>query len=80
MQQPDAVEVAVGGRPDELRGDVVAAFVAPVADASRGDALRDAIMHLVREPHPDWRSTDDPGVAVVRPTSIASRYAGESEI
>lgn len=49
VQHPDVVEAAVVGRPDELRGEVVEAFVVPAAGAERGDDLRDAIKQLVRD-------------------------------
>lgn len=48
VQHPDVVEVAVVGRPDDLRGEAVEAFVVPAAGAKRDDALRDAIVQLVR--------------------------------
>jgi acetyl-CoA synthetase len=49
VQHPDVVEVAVVGRPDELRGEVVEAFVVPGEDAQPDDSLRDAIKQLVRD-------------------------------
>ncbi|WP_417503748.1 AMP-binding protein [Microbacterium sp.] len=49
VQHPDVAEAAVVGRPDELRGEVVEAFVVPAAGAERDDELRDAIKQLVRE-------------------------------
>jgi acetyl-CoA synthetase len=49
VQLPDVVEVAVVGRPDELRGEVVEAFVVPAEDAQPDDSLRDAIKQLVRD-------------------------------
>ncbi|KAF2417631.1 AMP-dependent synthetase [Microbacterium sp. B35-30] len=49
VQLPDVVEVAVVGRPDELRGEVVEAFVVPAEDAKPDESLRDAIKQLVRD-------------------------------
>ncbi|WP_254359563.1 AMP-binding protein [Microbacterium hominis] len=49
VQHPDVVEAAVVGRPDELRGEVVEAYVVPAAGVERDDVLRDAIKQLVRE-------------------------------
>ncbi|MEC3854106.1 AMP-binding protein [Paenarthrobacter ureafaciens] len=47
-QHADVAEVAVVGRPDELRGEVVEAFVVLANDAAGTDALRISLQQLVR--------------------------------
>jgi acetyl-CoA synthetase len=49
VQHPDVVEAAVVGRPDELRGEVVEAFVVTAAADQRTEAVREAIKQLVRD-------------------------------
>jgi acetyl-CoA synthetase len=49
MRHPAAAEVGVTGRPDELRGEVVSAFVALRAGYEPSDALRDELLATVRQ-------------------------------
>ncbi|MCF1592305.1 AMP-binding protein [Streptomyces muensis] len=45
---PAVAEAAVVGRPDEIRGEVVEAFIVVTPDADTGDALRTRLQNLVR--------------------------------
>jgi acetyl-CoA synthetase len=49
LEHPDVEQVGVIGVPDETRGEVIKAFVQPVAGTTRDDALREEIRDLVRE-------------------------------
>jgi len=49
LEHPDVEQVGVVGIPDETRGEIIKAFVQPVADVVGDDALREEIRDLVRE-------------------------------
>ncbi|NQU70756.1 MAG: acyl-CoA synthetase [Rhodospirillales bacterium] len=48
LRHPAVAEVAVIGIPDEIMGNLVAAYVVPTADAETGDALAEEIMETAR--------------------------------
>ena len=49
LEHPDVEQVGVIGVPDETRGEIIKAFVQPVAGVTGDDALREEIRDLVRE-------------------------------
>ncbi|MFD5427015.1 AMP-binding protein [Streptomyces sp. NPDC127084] len=49
LDHPDVVEAAVVGRPDELRGHIVAAYVVLRDGAERGDGTEAALRDFVRD-------------------------------
>jgi len=49
LEHPDVEQVGVIGIPDETRGEIIKAFVQPVAGVTGDDALRAEIRDLVRE-------------------------------
>jgi acetyl-CoA synthetase len=49
LEHPEVEQVGVIGVPDETRGEVIKAFVQPVAGVTGDDALREEIRTLVRE-------------------------------
>ena len=49
LEHPDVAQVGVVGVPDETRGEIIKAFVQPVAGVDGDDALRAAIRDLVRD-------------------------------
>jgi acetyl-CoA synthetase len=49
LEHPDVEQVGVVGIPDETRGEIIKAFVQPVAGTVGDDALRAEIRDLVRE-------------------------------
>ncbi|WP_340098900.1 acyl-CoA synthetase [Salinibaculum salinum] len=49
LEHPDVEQVGVVGIPDDTRGEIIKAFVQPVAGVTGDDALRDAIRDLVRD-------------------------------
>jgi acetyl-CoA synthetase len=49
LEHPDVEQVGVIGAPDETRGEIIKAFVQPVAGVTGDDALREEIRDLVRE-------------------------------
>ena len=49
MKHPDVSMVAVIGKPDDIRGTIVKAFVIPREDANPGDVLSSEIQDLVRK-------------------------------
>ncbi|MFB6084955.1 MAG: acyl-CoA synthetase [Halorientalis sp.] len=49
LEHPDVEQVGVVGIPDETRGEIIKAFVQPVAGVDGDDTLRDEIRELVRE-------------------------------
>jgi acetyl-CoA synthetase len=49
LEHPDVEQVGVVGIPDDTRGEIIKAFVQPVAGVTGSDALRDAIRDLVRD-------------------------------
>ena len=49
LEHPDVEQVGVVGVPDDHRGEIIKAFVQPVAGVEGDDALRDAIQELVRD-------------------------------
>lgn len=48
MKHADVSMVAVIGKPDDIRGTIVKAFVVPREGSGRGDALKESIQELVR--------------------------------
>jgi acetyl-CoA synthetase len=49
LEHPDVEQVGVIGVPEETRGEIIKAFVQPVAGVAGDDALRERIRDLVRE-------------------------------
>ena len=49
LEHPDVEQVGVVGIPDETRGEIIKAFVQPVAGVTGDDALREEIRDLVSE-------------------------------
>lgn len=49
LEHPDIEQVGVIGVPDEMRGEIIKAFIQPVSDVTGDDALREAIQDLVRD-------------------------------
>ena len=49
LEHPDVGQVGVIGVPDETRGEIIKAFVQPVAGVDGTDDLREAIRQLVRD-------------------------------
>jgi len=49
LEHPSVEQVGVIGVPDELRGEIIKAFVQPVAGVDGDDALREEIREMVRE-------------------------------
>ena len=49
LEHPDVEQVGVIGVPDETRGEVIKAFVQPVAEVEGTDALAEEIRQLVRD-------------------------------
>jgi acetyl-CoA synthetase len=49
LEHPDVEQVGVIGVPDETRGEIIKAFVQPVAGITGDDELREEIRDLVRE-------------------------------
>ena len=49
LEHSDAVQAGVVGVPDETRGEIIKAFVEPVADVEATDDLRAEIQELVRD-------------------------------
>ncbi len=49
LEHPDVEQVGVVGLPDDHRGEIIKAFVQPVAGVEGDDALRDEIQERVRE-------------------------------
>jgi acetyl-CoA synthetase len=49
LEHPDVEQVGVVGLPDDTRGEIIKAFVQPVAGVDGDDALRDEIRQLVKD-------------------------------
>lgn len=49
LEHPDVEQVGVIGKPDDTRGEIIKAFVQPVAGVTGSGALRDELQQLVRE-------------------------------
>ena len=49
MKHPAVVEAGVTGRPDELRGEVISAFVVLAEGYERSDELKDELLLTVRQ-------------------------------
>jgi acetyl-CoA synthetase len=49
LEHPDVEQVGVVGIPDDHRGEIIKAYVQPVAGVAGDDALRDEIQELVRD-------------------------------
>jgi acetyl-CoA synthetase len=49
LEHPDIEQVGVIGVSNEMRGEIIKAFVQPVGDVTGDDALREAIQDLVRD-------------------------------
>jgi acetyl-CoA synthetase len=59
VSHPQVAEAAVVGRPDEITGTAIVAFVTPTADTRADGALRDALrQHVAREIGPIARPAD----------------------
>lgn len=49
LEHPDVEQVGVVGIPDDTRGEIIKAFVQPVADVNAADDLREEIREIVRD-------------------------------